>query len=86
MDTTELQWDLILALSAAIVFSYSYVRRTWWAKEETKELARWYSEQRQWEVRKSDVEETAEFVRDSARLYGQLALLSWAAVSCLLIR
>jgi len=86
MEAIKLQWDLILAISLAIVFSYSYVRRTWWAEEEAKELAHWYSEQRHWEVRKSDVDETAEFVRDSAWLYGCLALLSWIAVYYLAVR
>jgi hypothetical protein len=86
METVNLQWYSILAISAAIVFSYTYVRRTWWAKEESTEAAQWYSEQRGWELRKSDVDDSARFVRDSARLYGWLALASWAAVYYLAVR
>jgi len=85
MAAETLPWGEILAIASALVFSYAYARRTWWTKEETEYAARWYSDQRGWEVRESDLDATAEFVQEMAKFYGWLALVSWAEVIYFLI-
>jgi hypothetical protein len=80
------QETLILAIfaSMAAVFTYLFVRRTFFIKEETQEATQWYNKKIGWQVRKSDLDETSDYIRKSSKLFGFLALLSWLILIALL--
>jgi hypothetical protein len=67
--------QLVSAVSTAS-FTYLFVRRTFWHTQEAQDAAKWYSDKKGWQVRQSDLEETARYIRQSSLVFGVLALIS----------
>jgi type IV secretory pathway component VirB8 len=84
MDISEGKILIILMTSFAAVFSYMFIRRIFWFKEETKEATYWYNQKISWQVRKEDLEETSKYVKKSIIIFGLLALISWLILIFLL--
>lgn len=57
-------------------FTYLFVRRTFWHTQEVQDAAHWYGDKKGWQVRQSDLEETARYIRHSSLIFGVFALVS----------
>ncbi len=84
MNLSETKVLIILVASLAAVFSYTFIRRTFWSKDETDEATKWYNKQIGWEVRKEDIEDTSQYIKESRKFFGILALVSWLSLIYLL--
>jgi hypothetical protein len=84
MDLLKEKILIILFSSLAAVFSYLFIRRTFWLKEETKDATDWYNKKIDWQVRESDLKETSKYLKKSTRVFGLLALVSWLILIYLL--
>jgi len=84
MNLSEEKILIILVASFAAVFSYSFIRRIFWSKDEIDEATQWYNKEKGWAVRNKDTEDTAKYIKQSSKLFGILALVSWLTLIYLL--
>jgi hypothetical protein len=76
----------VLGAVATASFTYLFVQRIFWHTQEVQDAAKWYSDKQGWQVRQSDLENTARYIRQSSLVFGVLALISagcfvWALAS-----
>ena len=85
MALSNLTIGLILVGALALEFTYLAVRRWFFLSQESTDAAKWYSRQRGWSTRASDVSLTTTYLQHSQRWITGAAFVCWVLFLALLV-